>query len=345
MNREPARNAEKLLPSFLLRGGLALLAVLAWLTMDAGGQTQHNKPVESNFIHVTHILGFEDVPRNLIGELLIDDDYLHFQRDGRASARVSIASIQNISLGEQDKQVGGVPMTLGKAAVPFEGGRVISLFTHKKYDSVALEYRDNTCGLHGVVFRMAKGQAEVFKSALLAHGVHTDRSDGPARPQSTREESVQAGKWRVQVARVDPGSTTLDPCFSDAIYENLLRELNKSKQFESVSRDGDRNANDASAPLILKAVVEKYSRGSETRRAVTTVAGATKLNVHIQLVTPDGRVVLERAVVGNVRFIGDNLKATNKVASHTAHLLKRSLPQPAAVAAQQATAKVATATP
>lgn len=70
------------------------------------GQTQHNEPVASNFIQVTHILGFEDVPRNLTGELLIDDDYLHFQHDGSALDRVSIASIQSISLREQDKQVG-----------------------------------------------------------------------------------------------------------------------------------------------------------------------------------------------------------------------------------------------
>ena len=28
----------------------------------------------------------------------------------------------DISLGTEDKQIGGMPMTLGKAAVPFEGG-------------------------------------------------------------------------------------------------------------------------------------------------------------------------------------------------------------------------------
>jgi len=50
----------------------------------------------------------------------------------------SITSIRKISLGEQDNQVGGLPMTLGKTAVPFGGGRVVSLFSHKKYDSLAM---------------------------------------------------------------------------------------------------------------------------------------------------------------------------------------------------------------
>ncbi len=168
MNRRTESRENKVLTSLLMRGGLALLVLLAWLTMDANGQTEPNNPVASSPIHVTHILGFEDVPRNLSGELSIDEQYLHFQRDGRASAQVSIASIQNISLGEQDKQVGGVPMTLGKAAVPFGGGRVVSLFSHKKYDSFALEYRDSSGGFHGVIFRLPKGQGAAFKNALIA---------------------------------------------------------------------------------------------------------------------------------------------------------------------------------
>jgi len=95
---------------------------------------------------------------------------------------------------------------------------------------------------------------------------------------------------------------------------------------------------------VLKTVVEKYSPGSETRRAVTTVAGATKLNVHIQLIARNGRVVLDRTVEGDVRFIGDNLRATNKVAHNTAKILKQSnLPAP--TAPQEATGKESTSTP
>ena len=149
-----------------------------------------------------------------------------------------------------------------------------------------------------------------------------------------------AEEWSVQVDRIDPGDTTLDPAFSDAIYENILQELPKSKQFKRVFRSGDRNANDASGVLVLKTLVEKYSPGSETRRAVTTIAGATKLKVQIQLLTQDGHVVLEHVVAGNVRFIGDNLRATNTVAHNAAKILKRSpLPQPATSIAQQSTEK------
>ena len=230
-------------------------------------------------------------------------------------------------------------MMLGKAALPYEGGRFVSLFSHKKFDYLTIDYLDSMGGVHGVIFRLAKGQGDALKYTLVAHGAQLSQSEDLASTKSAPEESMEGQKWSVQVDRVDPGGTTIDPCFSDAVYENLLRELAKSKQFKGVFRSGDRTANDVSGVLVLKTIVERYSPGSETRRAVTTVSGATKLKVRIQLVTRDGHVVLERTVKGDVRFIGDNLKVTNKVASNTAKILKRStLPATAALMPEETTA-------
>jgi len=340
MNSLSKSSAAKNRSSLLLRGTLALLILLGWLSINAHGQMQAENTVTSRPMHVTHILGFEDVRRNVGGELSIENDCLSFERDGGQSAQVTIGSIQNISLGEQDKQIGGVPLTLGKAAVPFGGGRAVSLFSHKKYDSIAIEYVDNTGGFHGAIFRLAKGQGESLKTALIAHGAHIASSADLTSSENAPNESAEAQTWSLQIERVDPGATTLDPFFSYAIYENLLRDLNKSRQFKDVFRSGDRNANHVSQVLVLKTVVDKYSRGSETQRAVTTVTGATKLKVHIQLVTRNGHVLLERTLEGNVRFIGDNLGATSKVANNTAKALKRAeLPTPATLMAQEARAQ------
>src|SRR5205823_14339692 len=67
---------------------------------------------------------------------------------------------------------------------------------------------------------------------------------------------------------------------------------------------------------LLKTTVQKYTPGSETRRAVTTVGGATKLTVQSQLCRPDGQIILERTVNGNVRFMGSNLRSEE----HTSEL-------------------------
>jgi hypothetical protein len=140
---------------------------------------------------------------------------------------------------------------------------------------------------------------------------------------------------------VDPGDVGLEPSFGAAIYESLLEELAKTEQFKRLFRSGDRNANDVPSLLILKTTVQKYTPGSETRRAVTTVNGATKLNVRIQLVTQEGHVVLENVVDGNVLFIGGNLRATHNLAHNVALTLKRStLPEQADLVPEQKTGKM-----
>lgn len=351
MNSRTEPSTDMVRTSVSIRCGLALLILifLVWFTATAKGQSpsQVETLAASSSIHVKHVLGFEGVRRNASGELSIQGDDLSFQQNGKPAAHIGITSIHNISLGEEDNQVGGVPMMLGKTAVPFGGGRVVSLFSHKKYDSLAIEYLDSNGGFHGAIFRLAKGRGEAVKSDLIARGAQVTPSEDPGPIRTAPEEPLKAAdEWSVQIDRIDPGATTLDPSFSDAIYENMLEELPKSKQFEHVFRSGDRSANDASSVLVLKTLVEKYSPGSETRRAVTTVAGATKLKVHIQLITQNGQVVLEHVVDGNVRFIGDNLGATNKVAHNAAKILKQSpLPQPATPIAQQSTGKEPTSLP
>jgi hypothetical protein len=145
----------------------------------------------------------------------------------------------------------------------------------------------------------------------------------------------------VQVDRVDSGDVGLEQSFGAAIYENLLEELAKTKQFKQLFRSGDRNATDVPRLLILRTKVQKYTPGSETRRAVTTLNGATQLNVRIQLITREGHVVLETNVGGNVRFIGDNLRATHNLAHNVAVTLRRStLPEQADLVPEKETGKI-----
>jgi hypothetical protein len=147
--------------------------------------------------------------------------------------------------------------------------------------------------------------------------------------QPARLSAESAAQWTVQVSKVNPGAVGLSRSFQVAIYENLLQELSKTKRFKGVLRDGDLKAANATDLLLLKTVVEKYTAGSETRRAVTTVTGATKLTVHTQLSTPDGKIILERTVHGNVRFMGSNLRATHNLARNIAKTIKKSsLPEP-----------------
>src|ERR1700760_3572493 len=109
-------------------------------------------------------------------------------------------------------------------------------------------------------------------------------STAPSRASGQTSSGTTSGRsgqprtqWSVRVDQVDAGNLDVAYSFQVAIYEHLVTELNKTKQFRQVFRDGDVRADKLPNLLILKTSVEKYTRGSETRRAVTTVSGATKL--------------------------------------------------------------------
>ncbi len=138
-------------------------------------------------LHVIYVLGLEGAKNNAKGKLTIQDNAVQFQKEGAAAQQVNIGSIQDVLLGEQSKELGGTAATLGKTATPFGGGRVISLFAHKKYDALTLEYLDANGGFHGAVFLLDKGQGKDFRNELVAKGAHVTQTEDQPAKQSNPE--------------------------------------------------------------------------------------------------------------------------------------------------------------
>jgi hypothetical protein len=164
----------------------------------------------------------------------------------------------------------------------------------------------------------------IWIAAIVAIAAPGQVLSQTAAVKSSSGSSDSAPQWTVQVEEVDSGHLDLAHSFQLAIYENLLEELNKTKKFKAVLREGDRKASEVSSLLVLKTTVVKYTRGNETQRAVTTVSGATKLTVRTQLLTREGEVVVDRTIDGNVRFFGSNLRATHNLARNIAKGIKKS---------------------
>jgi hypothetical protein len=118
------------------------------------------------------VLGLEGVANNSMGELSIQDDVFVYSRREGPTVRMPLSAIQGAFLSQEDKQVGGMPMAMGRAAAPYGGGRVIGLFAHKKYDFMTLEYFDSNGGFHGAIYQLNKGQGQVLADELGAKGVH-----------------------------------------------------------------------------------------------------------------------------------------------------------------------------
>jgi hypothetical protein len=174
------------------RHALWLSTVLICCSLTALAQkiTQRGDTSAPFSTRATHLLGFANARNNSVGILSVQDDSLQFQQSGKPGSQVQIkiGSVRDVFLGSESKQVGGLPMTLGKAAAPFGGGRAVSLFAHKKYDTLTLEYVDADKGIHGAIFQLTKGQGELVKNELIAQGV----TISPRQDQSTKESATEA---------------------------------------------------------------------------------------------------------------------------------------------------------
>ena len=173
-------------------GGHALISLWALLLcFGIGALAQSTAPTlkaNSPFsIRATHLLGWPNTKSNGKGTLSTQDNVLRFQQNGKPAAEVDIASVRDVFLGEEGMQVGGVPMKIGKTAAPFGGGRVVSLFAHKKYDTLTLEYVDGNGALHGAIFQLEKGQGELVRNELVARGLSSSSGQDQLTKQSTSE--------------------------------------------------------------------------------------------------------------------------------------------------------------
>jgi len=140
-------------------------------------------------IRATHLLGFPDTKSNCNGILSIKDNALQFQQPSKAGTEVKVPDIQGIFLGGESKQVGSVPVKVGEMAAPFGGGRVISLFAHKKYDTLTVEYVDTNGGVHGAIFQLNKGEAELVRNQLVTRGVSSNFARDQTMERSKAEVS------------------------------------------------------------------------------------------------------------------------------------------------------------
>jgi len=164
---------------------ILLLGSTAGLFAKKGSGTANSTVVFT--ARATHLLGFEGARKNSTGTLSIQHGVLRFQKGSDPAVQVTIDSVQDVFLGDESKQVGGLPMTVGKAAVPFGGGRVVSLFAHKKYDVLSMEYVATDGGVHGAIFELSSGQGRRLRDELTALGVHASSND--ERKQSKMEVS------------------------------------------------------------------------------------------------------------------------------------------------------------
>jgi hypothetical protein len=286
-------------------------------------------------LNVRLVIGLENIKHNTSGKLTVQNGAMQF--DSATPAKVPAPSIDDIFVGTETTQGGGKTGRVAKTAAiaaPYESGAALSLLLRTKVDMLVVSYRDGEGGRHAAIFALPKGQAEAVKIKLVAAGAHVSAAVEPvlhtaqaasptAAPQkiSTLGQSMPA----IMIEPVGAGDVVIPAEFRLAIYERLVERVVEMGKFQRVFRSGDKAAEAFPNLIRLHTTVENFKEGSEMKREITKVLGATKVDVTATVTGPDGKTLLNRRVQGKVRFFGENLGVTNDIAKRVTKALRESI--------------------
>jgi hypothetical protein len=173
-------------PGTLLVIGVGLiLAVTAAPSFSRSSATPQDLP--SNMIPgVKSVIGLEKIKPGTTGTLTSLPTGLEFSA-GRIKTDITTSSIQDVFTGQESRQdVSGMGGTLVEAAIPYGGGRFVSLFSHK-VDVLTVEYVDSNGGFHGAIFVLSAGKATPFKNQLVAQGAKASTHVGAPEPKEQKQ--------------------------------------------------------------------------------------------------------------------------------------------------------------
>jgi len=325
----------------LTRASLLILIAFTALGASSGrAQESDSKPIVAR-----HIIGFQDLKRDIRGLLYIDHAELHFDA-GRNRDTLFVSDIESVFIGTEVTQAGGKVGDIAQSAAmaaPYDSGAAVTLLLRQKVDVLTITYRDSHNGLHAAIFALPKKRAASFRADLITAGarlkdeapatrapaanpnhgsVNPGASAGSAKPVAP----ISSASFRKLPALVEPLDTdvSIPPEFRYAIYEALIDRLSTAGFFSDVYRSGDRRAKSAADLVTVHTRVEKFRQGNQTERELITVAGATKVTVTVTLGRQNGAILQAYKATGDVRFFGENLGVALNLAKRITSTLSRS---------------------
>jgi len=156
-------------PGGLLVFGVGLALVVTAVPSFSRSSATPQDLSSSMIPGVKSVIGLENIKPGTTGTLTSLPMGLEFST-GKTKADIATSSIQDVFTGQESRQdVSGMGGTLVEAAIPYGGGRFVSLFSHK-VDVLTVEYVDSNGGFHGAIFVLPADKATAFRNQLIAQG-------------------------------------------------------------------------------------------------------------------------------------------------------------------------------
>jgi hypothetical protein len=138
-------------------------------------------PQSASIPDVKCVIGLETFKPDTKGTLSLLPTGLEFAT-AKNKADITTASIQDIFTGEESRQdVSGTAGTVAKLAIPYGGGRIVSLFSHG-VELLTVDYVDSNGGFHV----LPPGKATELRNQLIAQGANVTTHVEPPEPKEQK---------------------------------------------------------------------------------------------------------------------------------------------------------------
>jgi hypothetical protein len=165
---------------------LALFFCVSAATVFSGQTSTTGSTDSTSVPDVKCVIGLKDIKPNSTGIITVKGDSVGFEQ-GKKKGEIKVAQIQDIFLGNESRQdVSGLGGTAVKAAIPYGGGRILSLFSHK-VEVMTIEFRDADGGFHAAIFVLPEGHATALKNVLVAKGAKVTQHAEPPPPTEEKQ--------------------------------------------------------------------------------------------------------------------------------------------------------------
>jgi hypothetical protein len=168
---------------------IAGIAILAMFFCVSAASISSQTPAATDTTSVPDVkcvIGIVGVKPGTTGVVTVQGDSVRFEA-GKKKGEIKIAQITDIYLGNESRQdVSGMGGTALKAAIPYGGGRILSLFSHK-VEVMTVTFNDENGAFHGAILVLPEGHATALKSLLVSKGAKVNQHVEPPPPAEEKQ--------------------------------------------------------------------------------------------------------------------------------------------------------------
>ncbi|MDR3764139.1 MAG: hypothetical protein P4M01_08605 [Acidobacteriota bacterium] len=259
-----------------------------------------------------YVFGLPGVKPKRKGQLEVTSAELVFNPESGKPVVVERNRILAASASNERVELWGTAGRILRMTIPEGGGLAAAGVMHHKVGLLTVEYRDESGGYHGVVFKVAADEVEAALQSLAE--IPAASSD----PQAASCDASWVKPGAVLLKAPEWQQAQVPAAYRALVYEHLADRLQHGSARTIVVRDGERTPLQGCPETTIQIAVSHFKQGNQVQRAMSgpvgMFMGTTQMEFDASITNAAGKVLRREQVKASVRGDNESLTVADSVA-------------------------------